>query len=530
MSRRYHSWHPPTTTALPTLPSVTKAPVQAANTGDFPAYLPACEHSGNVVDGRGLRLSPIARAIVDCLTRVVSRPPGAEPPTSAVGSEQQVRPQVDEYDDWVDASDQGESCTCDSNVDVEQQRRPQYDDYEERTVGEIGSELDRSDSIESPAAIEVARSKLLSRAIAVLTAERQRSGEPLRQESIERVYAQLKLTPDEMLRVGHEARLIGLMDSEEPGELDELSDNPDDDEGQEVRNRLLDRILGHDLLSADRERQLGRAIQVAKKLEAQVLANEIPAGDDLNREIVRGRQARQALVLANARLAMDVARRYAHGGLESDDLLQEGVIGLLRAAESYDPDLGFRFTTYATWWIRQSILRAVANTGRPIRLPVHRVDQLNALRRTTRRLQAKNPQGRITPKQIADELGWSIETVGKLLVIEAESFTSLHPADDDGPSVLDQLVSPDPTPEDATIAFDFQAFIADCLAALPERDADVLRLRFGLHGKLPHTLEDIGKMYKVTRERIRQIESKGLRELRRPSGKMIEHGREFLDE
>lgn len=527
MSRRYHAWHPPTTTTRPIQPSGVQAQVHAGNAGDLPAYLPASEHLGKALDDRGLRSSPIARAVGDYLARPASAHPDTATPNIDVKLQRQ--PQDDDYDDCADANNEGEFDKANSNVDLEQ-GQPQDDEYDDWTDPNTEGEFDGANSIDSSASSDVNRTKLLSRAIAVLIAERQRSGEPLRQESIERVYAQLKLTPDEMLRVGQEARLIGLMDSEEPEELEELADDLDRDEEQEARSGLLDRILGHGLLSADRERQLGRAIQVAKKLEAQVVANELPPGDDLNRELARGRQARQALVLANARLAMDIARRYAHGGLELDDLLQEGVIGLLRAAESFDPDLGFRFTTYATWWIRQSIMRAVANTGRPIRLPVHRVDQLKALRRTTRRLQVKNPQARITPKQIADELGWTLETVGKLLVIEAESFTSLHPEDDDGPSVLDQLASADPTPEAATLAFDFQEFIADCVAALPERDADVLRLRFGLHGKLPHTLEEIGKKYKLTRERIRQIESKGLRQLRRPSGKMIEHGREFLDE
>jgi RNA polymerase primary sigma factor len=398
-------------------------------------------------------------------------------------------------------------------------------------IDDEGAEPSTSEEFDSEVAAQPDRSKLLARAMAVLIAERQRSGEPLRQESIERVYVHLKLTPPEMLRVGHEARSIGLMDTGEPDELDELAiDVEDSEEIPDARNGLLDRILGHDLLGADRERQLGRAIQIAKSLRLQLASGQHPGSDELSRELVRGNQARQALVLANARLAMDIARRYMHVGLDLDDLLQEGVIGLMRAVESYDPDLGFRFTTYATWWIRQAILRAVANTGRSIRIPVHRVDQLKLLRRTVRRLQAKDMQRRVTPNQIADELGWSLELVGKLMVLDAETFTSIHPADEGGPSILDQLASSDPTPEAATIAFDFQAFIAGCVDALPAREAEILRLRFGLCGNRSHTLEEIGKQYDLTRERIRQIESKGMHKLRRPSGKLMEHGRDFLDE
>lgn len=498
VSGRYHAWHPPRAGAPRDQAPGVQTHGHAGKAGNVPICPIAAEHPAKLVDIQGIRPTLIARVVADYCSQSALRTSVTEPNSSDVDPQQQGRSQRGDYDDWVDSDN--------------------HDDQ------------DSPDSIEPSTPHDTSRSKLLSRAITVLIAERQRSGEPLRQESVERVYAQLKLTPDEMLLVGHEARSIGLMDPEEPEGLDELAFDSDGDEGQATRSDLLDRILSHGLLGADRERQLGRAVQVAKKLEAQALENELPANDDLHRELARGRQARQALVLANVRLAMDIARRYAHDGLELDDLLQEGIIGLLRASESFEPELGFRFTTYATWWIRQSIMRAIANTGRPIRLPVHRVDQLKALRRTVRRLQAKDTQARVTPKQIADELGWTLEAVGKLLVIDAEIFTSLHPVDDDGPSVLDQLVSPDPTPEAAAITFDFQELVAECVAALPKRDADVLRLRFGLHGRQPLTLEEIGKQYKLTRERIRQIESKCLRQLRRPTSKMIKHGREFLDE
>ncbi len=491
MSGRYQAWHPPRTAERARSALLADRPGLLGGTGDTPSYLPASTHTERTICDRGLRLTPIALAASNYCK-------DAAPATASPKSTTHASQQWSEVADWVDPDDDGE--------------------------------VDCSDEIGPSASDDASRSKLLARAITVLIAERQRSGEPLRQESIERVYAQLKLTPDEMLRVGREARLIGLMDAEEPEELDELVEDSDDDEQGEARCGLLDRILSHELLGAERERQLGRAIQVAKKLDGQLANNLISSSRDLERELARGRQARHALVLANARLAMDIARRHAHGGLELDDLLQEGVIGLLRAAESYDPDLGFRFTTYATWWIRQSILRAAANTGRQIRLPVYRVEQLKELRRTVRRLQAKNPQARITPKQIADELGSTLESVGRLLVLDAESFTSLHPTEDDGPSVLDQLVSPEPTPEATAITFDFERFISECVAALPERDADVLRSRFGLLGRPTQTLEEIGKQYKLTRERIRQIESKGLRQLRRPSCRMMEYGREFLND
>lgn len=522
MPKRYHAWRPPGTPVDVSrhAPVATTAIVCHQGLTYLPEQLESGRQRSVLFGSPSALADAISRACGATSTQSSPRPIGQGTWECGRISPPVLRTESGSYNDSVAAG----------GYDTDFEPVPESDG-EEPTDGDSAQFDNESGASEPENALSPERARLVAKAIAILIAERQRSDEPLRQESVERTYAQLKLTPSEMLLVAEEARATGLMETEQGDKLEELTDRLEEDDEEPVsRSNLLDRILSHDLLGAERERQLGRAVQVARRLEAEFDLSAATPKPELEREINRGRHARHALVLANARLAMDVARRYARGAPEQEDLLQEGIIGLLRAAETYDPDLGFRFTTYATWWIRQSILRAVANTGRAIRLPVYRVDQLNALRRTTRRLRASNPELKITPKRLADELGWPAETVGELLVLDAQTFASIHPADDGGPSLLDQLVCAEPTPEDTAIQFDFEAFVADCLAALPDREADILRRRFGLHGKRSQTLEQIGKDYDLTRERIRQIESKGLRAFRRPSSKMIEHGRNFLDE
>lgn len=390
----------------------------------------------------------------------------------------------------------------------------------------VDDEAIESDDVAAPQSS--VRASLLERAMAILFAERGRAGQPLQQASLERVYSLLKLEPTEILRIAKDAETAGLMG---PVQVDDTEDEAAEDEEQERQLAgLLDRLLHHELLGAEQERKLGRAVQKGRKFEAQIASGQLPATPEVLREQAHGLKAREALVLANTRLAMDIARRHANHAVEMEDLLQEGILGLMRAAESYDPDLGFRFTTYATWWVKQSILRAIGNTGRVIRLPIHRVDQLKALRRVLRRLQAQAPARRIRPQQIADELGWPIEKVGKLMVLEAESFVPLDLSDGEGPSLIDQLASSEPTPEALAIEVDFENFMSVWISALPEREADILRQRFGLDGQSPVTLESVGKQYNLTRERIRQLESKSLKKLAHPANKMVAEGREFLND
>lgn len=400
----------------------------------------------------------------------------------------------------------------------------------EHTDRSVDHDAIESDAVAAPQSD--VRANLLEKAMAILFAERGRSGQPLQQSSLERVYSLLKLQPAEILQVAKDAEAAGLMGPAQVDDSDAADDTAESDDGEQQLQpaSLLDRLLHHELLDAEHERQLGRAVQRGRMFEAQVANGQLLETPEVLREKASGRKAREALVLANIRLAKDVARRYAGSDLDVDDLLQEGVSGIIRAAESYDPDLGFRFTTYATWWVKQSILRAIGNTGRAIRLPVHRVDQLNVLRRTARRIRSQAPDRRVRPQQIADELGWPIDKVGKLMVLEAESFVPLDMSDGERQSIIDQLASCEPTPEALAIEADFERFMSEWISGLPNREADILRQRFGLDGRDPVTLESVGKQYDLTRERIRQLESKSLKKLGHPANKMAAEGRGFLDD
>jgi RNA polymerase sigma factor (sigma-70 family) len=380
---------------------------------------------------------------------------------------------------------------------------------------------------EVDASVSSARVDHIQRAFAFLAAERERSGIPLGTVSVARVCTALKLEPAEILILQKDLDNAGLC-AENPDEVEDADDaeaivNEVDEQGS-----LLSNLLGHGLLGAEGERELGRAIQLAKRFRSDIESGKVSSNDDARRILDRGDQAYRALVLGNVRLAMDIARRYVGRGLELDDLLQEGILGLMRAADAFDPNLGFRFTTYATWWVRQHAGRAVAQTGRAIRLPVHVVDKLSALRKVLRRLRAANPDKTVRPKDLAVELGWRDEDVGKLLVIDAEHFVPLQVDDDDGPSLLEQLASGAPSPEDVTLEIDLKAFVHRCVSQLPSREAEILRSRFGFGGVPARTLESIGRQFGLTRERIRQIEAKGLKKLRAPSSKIVEAGQGLL--
>jgi RNA polymerase sigma factor (sigma-70 family) len=354
------------------------------------------------------------------------------------------------------------------------------------------------------------REDVIQRALAMLAAERERTGVSPSLSSIERVCDRLRLSPAEILQTK------GQIESDEADEPDGSEDEGSDVlelEGFERGNVLVDRMLGHSLLTASEERELGRAVRLGRVFGESIADGSIPTDSRSSEVIRRGLQAQHGLVLSNIRLAMDIAKRYENRGLEREDLLQEGIIGLMRAVESFDPDLGFRFSTYATWWIRQSVTRAVLNVGRIVRIPVHVAEKLNRLRRAERRLKARAPGSAIDVKQLADELGWTSEQVGRLMVIDAERFLSAESEDEEGTSLLDKLRSPTPDPERCTMDIDLQHFIDRCLKALDPRAAEIVRLRFGLSGGSSQTLETVGQHFGLTRERIRQIESKTLGKL-----------------
>ena len=276
------------------------------------------------------------------------------------------------------------------------------------------------------------------------------------------------------------------------------------------------------LLSAEEE------IELAQKMEAGEMAKSQleEAGDDLDDEakkelqklVAQGDYAKKKLAEANLRLVVSIAKRYVGRGMLFLDLIQEGNLGLIKAVEKFDYRKGYKFSTYATWWIRQAITRAIADQARTIRIPVHMVETINKLIRVSRQLLqelGREP----TPEEIAEEMDIPVERVREILKISQEPVSLETPIGEEEDSHLGDFIQDEnvPVPADAAAFTLLKEQLVEVLSTLTEREQKVLRLRFGLDDGRARTLEEVGKVFNVTRERIRQIEAKALRKLRHPS-------------
>ncbi len=290
--------------------------------------------------------------------------------------------------------------------------------------------------------------------------------------------------------------------------------------GEEARLCLLnDTQQPPERQMAEGERQSQEALMLQGQETATRLCRERPLPrEELETILALGDKARRRLTEANLRLVVSVAKRYIGRGMSLLDLIQEGNVGLLRAVEKFDYSKGYKFSTYATWWIRQAITRALADQARTIRIPVHMVEMINRLTRASRRLQqvlGRDP----SPQELADEVGLSMEKVLAILKTSMEPISLEMPVGQEDDSHLGDFIE-DPKirePDDEASRKLLREQLRQVLGSLSEREREVLSMRFGLQDGQIRTLEEVGQAFGVTRERIRQIEVKALRKLRHPT-------------
>jgi len=285
--------------------------------------------------------------------------------------------------------------------------------------------------------------------------------------------------------------------------------------------RLYLREIGRvSLLTGKEETLLAQQVERGERSAERINSGDhaLDERTQLLRWVREGKVAREHLIHANLRLVVSIAKKYLGRGMSFLDLIQEGNIGLMRAADKFDYHRGFKFSTYATWWIRQAITRAIADQSRTIRLPVHVGETINRVLRTTNRLQ-QSMEHDPTPDEVAGELGIPPEKVRRALEASRQTVSLETPVGDDGDATLGDMIEDAgvSSPADAAMQADLRAAIDDALDSLSPREAKVLRMRYGINTKSDHTLEEVGKQFDVTRERIRQIEAKALRKLRHPS-------------
>ncbi len=306
--------------------------------------------------------------------------------------------------------------------------------------------------------------------------------------------------------------------------------------GNETNLDWLDSLISENTVQAEAlETQRIEILRAQRKLKAVESEIGLPLPDikEINRQMsigeARARRAKKEMVEANLRLVISIAKKYTNRGLQFLDLIQEGNIGLMKAVDKFEYRRGYKFSTYATWWIRQAITRSIADQARTIRIPVHMIETINKLNRISR--QMLQEMGREpTPDELAERMEMPEDKIRKVLKIAKEPISMETPIGDDEDSHLGDFIEDTAihSPVDSATSEGLREATRNVLGGLTAREAKVLRMRFGIDMNTDHTLEEVGKQFDVTRERIRQIEAKALRKLRHPT--RSDHLRSFLDE
>jgi RNA polymerase primary sigma factor len=347
----------------------------------------------------------------------------------------------------------------------------------------------------------------------------------LTSEEVDATLAATDLAPDALLRLLSREGIEVVESAEDDEEERRRREEEDLARGTATSDpvRMYLKEIGRvPLLTAEKEVDLAKAVE-AGLFATQKLATSPPLPDRLRRELeaveLDGRNAKKRLVESNLRLVVSIAKRYVGRGMQFLDLIQEGNLGLIRAVEKFDYMKGYKFSTYATWWIRQAISRAIADQARTIRIPVHMVETINKLVRLQRQLLQR--LGREpTPEEIGREMDMTPERVLEILRLSQEPVSLETPIgeEEEGSHLGDFIEDSDAVvPLDAASFILLQEQLEGALTTLSEREKQVIKLRFGMTDGHPRTLEEVGREFGVTRERIRQIESKTLSKLRHPS-------------
>ena len=309
-------------------------------------------------------------------------------------------------------------------------------------------------------------------------------------------------------------------DENDPGISDDLSEiDTDDSIGMYLKD-----VSMVPLLKADEEVELAQRIERGKMAREELARGDVAPERrlELRMNIEDSWNARDHLITANSRLVISVAKKYMGRGVPFLDLIQEGNIGLIRATKKFDYRRGHKFSTYATWWIRQAVTRAIADQGRTIRIPVHMGDQINKLLRCKHQLIQKLGRDP-SMEELALEMGVSVKKVESMIQVAANPISLETPTSDEEDSELGEFIRDDkePIPENSAARDLLKEHLKTVLSDLPSREVRILQLRYGLFDGTPYTLEEVGKKMGVTRERVRQIESQALSRLRQPSVEKI---------